>query len=100
MCGPGPVGPETFCALSHTWSSEKMRFLAIINAVICLYLIADAYGKVEKSSKKKSSGPMELDSKIAADAAKGIKLFDSGRFQEALTVFSRLVENSNKPVYS
>jgi hypothetical protein len=67
-----------------------MRFLAIITTVLIhLYLVADVNGK---SSKKTRADP-KLDSNIATEAAKAIKLFDSGRFQEALTVFSRSVDD-------
>ncbi len=63
-----------------------MRILSkTIAALTCLCFVVGVYGKVGKSSKNSK----KLDSNIAADAAKGIKLFDSGRFQEALSVFSR-----------
>jgi hypothetical protein len=66
-----------------------MRFLAIIiAALIHLYLVADVNGK----SSNKRPDPKKSDSNIAVEAAKGIKLFDAGRFQEALTIFSRYIE--------
>ena len=64
-----------------------MRFIATITAVLIhLYLVVDVNGK---SSKKTRPDPKSINSNLALEAAKGIKLFDSGRFQEALSIFSR-----------
>ncbi len=73
-------------AAVHSLSLSLMRFLAVITVVLIhLCIVEDVDGK----SSKKRQDPKKLESNIAADAAKGIKLFDSGRFQEALSVFSR-----------
>jgi hypothetical protein len=67
----------------------------IAAVLICLYLVAWVDGKPSK----RLTDSKKVDSNIAADAAKGIKLFDSGRFREALSVFSRCERTSIKNVY-